>query len=404
MSGVAGQSSPSPVVRVNDHVMPNPWGVNLEQRTSVLKIVSERLSLVRYVFLVQIEDGIATAAQRASLEYADAVLIGWPEEDAPDLIAVTDEQYQEALGQVTLMEEYIDRFRTMEQQADIDGMTDTLIRITERVAHVRRIGVENSNGESQWRCAADVCTIWPRWAFMDSVIWCDQCFIAERFRHHEAATSPKACFLRVDVVSTVASVINRVESVIRFAPKAANLANRVFNCPRRASHFTNDLTLPDNVHCFELKGRVSFAFCVEPTRATHSQISARRESHNENNAASSHCAAKNIPCCWMVDDMANAGDCAINVNAFRVLRVNQNCFVTCVNPRFCHYTSDVTQADDNSFAHNLFPPDNLYSSNSSWWDGMTFPPLHRQISTVCSVRPSKRPTSRQVKPCLAIML
>ncbi|WP_242505405.1 phosphoribosylglycinamide synthetase [Bifidobacterium pseudolongum] len=118
--------------------MPNPWGVDLAQRTSVLKIVSERLSLVRYVFLVQIEDGIATATQRASLEYADAVLIGWPEEDAPDLIAVTDAQYQEALGQVTLMEEYIDRFRTMEQHADIDGMTDTLIRITERVAHVRR--------------------------------------------------------------------------------------------------------------------------------------------------------------------------------------------------------------------------------------------------------------------------
>lgn len=77
MSG-AGQSGPSPVVRVNDHVLPNPWGVDLAQRTSVLKIVSERLSLVRYVFLVQIEDGIATATQRASLEYADAVLIGWP--------------------------------------------------------------------------------------------------------------------------------------------------------------------------------------------------------------------------------------------------------------------------------------------------------------------------------------
>lgn len=43
-----------------------------------LKIAAERLSIVRYVFLVQIEDGIASAAQRASLEYADAVLIGWP--------------------------------------------------------------------------------------------------------------------------------------------------------------------------------------------------------------------------------------------------------------------------------------------------------------------------------------
>ena len=43
-----------------------------------LKIAAERLSIVRYVFLVQIEDGIASAAQRASLEYADAVLIGRP--------------------------------------------------------------------------------------------------------------------------------------------------------------------------------------------------------------------------------------------------------------------------------------------------------------------------------------
>ena len=40
-----------------------------------LDIAAERLSIVRYVFLVQIEEGIASAAQRSSLEYADAVLI-----------------------------------------------------------------------------------------------------------------------------------------------------------------------------------------------------------------------------------------------------------------------------------------------------------------------------------------
>ncbi len=50
-----------------------------------LKIAAERLSIVRYVFLVQIEDGIASAAQRASLEYADAVLIGWPENESPEI-------------------------------------------------------------------------------------------------------------------------------------------------------------------------------------------------------------------------------------------------------------------------------------------------------------------------------
>ena len=41
--------------------------------------------------------------------------------------------------QIRLMEEYVDKFRTMEQDGDIDGMTDTLIRITERVARVRSI-------------------------------------------------------------------------------------------------------------------------------------------------------------------------------------------------------------------------------------------------------------------------
>ena len=41
-----------------------------------LKIAAERLSIVRYVFLVQIEDGIASAAQRASLEYAPCSSVG----------------------------------------------------------------------------------------------------------------------------------------------------------------------------------------------------------------------------------------------------------------------------------------------------------------------------------------
>ena len=57
-----------------------------------LKIAAERLSIVRYVFLVQIEDGIASAAQRASLEYADAVLIGWPETDSPEVADLDDAQ------------------------------------------------------------------------------------------------------------------------------------------------------------------------------------------------------------------------------------------------------------------------------------------------------------------------
>ena len=104
-----------------------------------LGISAERLSIVRYVFLVQIEDGIATAGQRASLEYADAVLIGWPEPDAEDVVELTDDQLDTVREQMELMEEYIRRFSSMESKGDLDGMTDTLIRVTERVAEVRRL-------------------------------------------------------------------------------------------------------------------------------------------------------------------------------------------------------------------------------------------------------------------------
>ena len=103
-----------------------------------MKLASERLSIVRYVFLVQIEDGIASAAQRASLEYADAVLIGWPEADADDVVELNEEKLRNVDEQMRLMEQYIAKFSAMEREQDIDGMTDTLIRVTERVAEVRR--------------------------------------------------------------------------------------------------------------------------------------------------------------------------------------------------------------------------------------------------------------------------
>ena len=104
-----------------------------------LKIAAERLSIVRYVFLVQIEDGIASAAQRASLEYADAVLIGWPETDSPEVADLDDAQLKIVREHMELMEGYIGKYSQMEHDGDLDGMTDTLIRITERVAEVRRL-------------------------------------------------------------------------------------------------------------------------------------------------------------------------------------------------------------------------------------------------------------------------
>ena len=102
-----------------------------------LKIAAERLSIVRYVFLVQIEDGIATAPQRASLEYADAVLIGWPDEHSDEVVDLDEAQLAVVREHMELMEQYLARFAQMEREGDVDGMTDTLIRITERVAEVR---------------------------------------------------------------------------------------------------------------------------------------------------------------------------------------------------------------------------------------------------------------------------
>ena len=115
----------------------NPWGVDLDDPRLGLRIAAERLSLVRYVFLVQIEDGIATAAQRASLEYADAVLIGWPETDSHEVADLDGDQLATVGAQMELMERRILDFRRQERDGDVDGMTDTLVKVTECVAVIR---------------------------------------------------------------------------------------------------------------------------------------------------------------------------------------------------------------------------------------------------------------------------
>ncbi|WP_044085121.1 hypothetical protein [Bifidobacterium gallicum] len=104
-----------------------------------LKIASERLSIVRYVFLVSIEDGIASAAQRASLEYSDAVLIGWPEMDSAQVVSPTALQCSTMRELMRQLEHYIAKFSADEARGDIDGMTNMLIAITHRVAEIRRI-------------------------------------------------------------------------------------------------------------------------------------------------------------------------------------------------------------------------------------------------------------------------
>ena len=80
--------------------MPNDIPDNNVNMTpaEALDIAAERLSIVRYVFLVQIEDGIATASQRSSLEYADAVLMGWPDSDASDVTLPDDSTFATVLN------------------------------------------------------------------------------------------------------------------------------------------------------------------------------------------------------------------------------------------------------------------------------------------------------------------
>lgn len=102
-----------------------------------VKIAAERLSIVRYVFLVQIEDGIATAGQRAALEYADAVLIGWPEEHSDEVADLDEQQLAVVREQMRLMERHLAHFTAVERAGNIDEMTDALVRVTECVARVR---------------------------------------------------------------------------------------------------------------------------------------------------------------------------------------------------------------------------------------------------------------------------
>lgn len=114
-------------------------GVDVSSRALPMRLAAERLSIVRYVFLVQIEEGIASADQRAALEYADAVLMGWPKDDS-ERIADLDDASVVRVGELAdAMEERIARFRSLEREGDVSGMTECLVSITEQVAGVRSL-------------------------------------------------------------------------------------------------------------------------------------------------------------------------------------------------------------------------------------------------------------------------
>ncbi|WEV59965.1 phosphoribosylglycinamide synthetase [Bifidobacterium sp. ESL0728] len=114
-------------------------GTDISNPRIALKVASERLAIVRYVFLVQVEDGIATADQRASLEYADAALVGWPEMDADDVVDLDEDGKKTVAERLAAMERYIAEFSKQEAKGGIDAMNDLLVRATECVASVRRL-------------------------------------------------------------------------------------------------------------------------------------------------------------------------------------------------------------------------------------------------------------------------
>ncbi|MCI1983760.1 MAG: phosphoribosylglycinamide synthetase [Bifidobacteriaceae bacterium] len=103
-----------------------------------LKVASERLSQVRYVFLIQIEDGIPSASQRAALEYSDAVLMGWPDGDDPHLQKLTEAQIADVMEHSGCVEKYLRKFRKAERDDDSEAMAESLIRVTENVAQIRK--------------------------------------------------------------------------------------------------------------------------------------------------------------------------------------------------------------------------------------------------------------------------
>ncbi len=103
-----------------------------------LAITSERLSQVRYVFMVQIEDGIVSAHSRAALEYSDAILMGWPDSNASSLHQPDADELTRVrrLGHEVAV--HLQSFRVAEKNDETDEMARQLIAITDKIAAIRR--------------------------------------------------------------------------------------------------------------------------------------------------------------------------------------------------------------------------------------------------------------------------
>lgn len=129
MNSIAQQSLPD-IMQTDD--------VASLRKVDFLRIASERLSQVRYVFIIQIEDGISTAFQRAALEYSDAVLMGWPSSGASDLVEPQDDQWSELRACVLRIRRHLKAFRKAERMDKTDEMGEALIQIADNVAQIRK--------------------------------------------------------------------------------------------------------------------------------------------------------------------------------------------------------------------------------------------------------------------------
>jgi hypothetical protein len=107
--------------------------------SSFLNLSAARLSQVRYVFVVQIEDGIPSVDQRAALEYSDAVLMGWPEITDSDVTMPTEEEGKKLRQLTPGIEKVVALFRKAEKEDKTGDMADALVRITGYIASIRKI-------------------------------------------------------------------------------------------------------------------------------------------------------------------------------------------------------------------------------------------------------------------------
>ncbi|MBO5632147.1 MAG: phosphoribosylglycinamide synthetase [Aeriscardovia sp.] len=116
----------------------DPPPEKIERRHEILSISAERLSQVRYAFIVQTEDGIPSAYQQAALEYADAVLFGWSDND-DDLQEPTEHDTKLIQQCVQSTELHLTTFCAAEKNNKTNIMADNLIQIADNIAQIRKI-------------------------------------------------------------------------------------------------------------------------------------------------------------------------------------------------------------------------------------------------------------------------